>query len=160
YVKEGVKDLMIGRQWFDFLLGKNLVHLFLKIFPYAPSPEIVQVEEAAAQQVFADARRFLIIEIHAAGLHRINEWILEKVRIHRRENIGIRADMHSCQAMNAAHELTIAARIVRSPAPSLRREKILAAEFRTNILRWNRHRRGSETAEPSVIVAAAARWVF
>src|SRR5438105_13483785 len=62
--------------------------------------------------------------------------------------------------MDAAHKLAIAARIVRSPTPALRWEKILTAELGTYVLGRNRHSRYSESAEAPIIVTAAARWVF
>ena len=97
---------------------------------------------------------------HASGLDRVDIRELEKVRIHWRDDVGIRTDAQAGQAMNAAHELAITAGIVRSPTPALLWEKILTAKLRTLILWRNRHGRYSETAESPVVVTATSCWVF
>ena len=92
------------------------------------------------------ARNLLVVEGQSAGFDDVDVRKLEQVGIHDIDDVRMRVHGQAGQAMDAAHELAIRAGIVGRPAPTLRREEVASAEFRTVIRRGLGHGAAEEAA--------------
>ena len=133
---------------FYFVFPEKPSALFFKVFPFASTPEIIEVEEPASQQILPNLRGFLIRKYMPPGPSSKMKRIFKQVRIHRRDDVRIGAEAKASQAKNTAHEPAIAAGIVRPPTPALWWEKILTTKLGTLVLWRNRHRGDSEPPNP------------
>src|SRR5262245_10341186 len=116
------------------------------------------MQKTSAQQILAESIRFLITEVHTSDLDCVHKRKLEQVVVHNSDNVRIRIHSHAGQTIDPTHELAVAAGVVRSPSPALRRKEVTAAEFRANVpSRRNSHRKSRRT---EIAVTAAAVWVF
>src|SRR2546428_3825415 len=98
------------------------------------------MKEAATEKVLPKASGFLLTEVHLSGFHDVGKRVLEQIRVHDLDVVGIRENMLPCETLNRPHKLAVGARTIRGPAPALRREKAASAEFRTAVRSWVLHR--------------------
>src|SRR5688500_18854975 len=96
------------------------------------------MHEPATQQVLTQPCGILVIQIHAADFNGIDKREFENVVVQDLDDVWIGMNIDAGQPVNATHELAITARVIRSPAPTLRREEIAATELGTTKLRGRR----------------------
>src|SRR5262245_26273480 len=74
---------MIERKIPDLIFGKNLVHLLADILLLPGAPEIIEHQEPASKQIFAEASRIFFRKLHMSRLDNIYERELENILINR-----------------------------------------------------------------------------
>ena len=68
---------MRQRQHFHRSFGKNFSHLPFEVCFFSKAPEIIGMNEAAAQKIRAQDCRFFISQIQAARLDDVGIWVVE-----------------------------------------------------------------------------------
>jgi hypothetical protein len=70
-----MKDRIGARDVEDLSIGKDLLNLGLEIFPFIVTPEIVNHQEAAIEQVFPEDGHLEFLELEGARFDDVNKRI-------------------------------------------------------------------------------------
>src|SRR6185369_17571657 len=115
------------------------------------SPEVVDMKKSAAVKILSKARCLFLRKEQSTWFDNVNVRIGKQGRFHDIHDVRMRVNGQSGQAMNAANEFAIPARIVRTPSPTLNREEVAAAEFGTTKRSGLRHR----SPEPAAVAGGS-----
>ena len=88
------------------MVGQNAGHGVTEEFPLLGAPEVVDDEEAAAQQIFAEAGGLGIGEVPPAGLGGVDPGVIEEVLIGEAQMAGV-AGVEAGEALDAEGEVVI-----------------------------------------------------
>src|SRR5687767_5088140 len=81
-----MEDRMAKREFLGVIFRQDLLKLCLHIFPLILPPKVVEEDEAAAHDVFAESCCLLIGQFHKAGFDDVKEGIIKKPLIHDLES--------------------------------------------------------------------------
>lgn len=105
-IEEDVHERVVHFQFEDGLVTKGALHGFAKDLPFLWPIEIVDDEEAAAQQVFAQAGGFGVAQIPVAGLGGVDPGVVEKAVVGEWKMAGL-ADVEAGEAADAEGEVVV-----------------------------------------------------
>src|ERR1051325_7215854 len=97
-VENHVKDRMVHGQFHKIALrlGKDPLHLVVKVFPLQITPKIVRHEKTAIQQVIAKNLYLLLIQSPSPRFGHVNPRIVIEVPVVEPEKPAVRIDLQRC----------------------------------------------------------------
>src|SRR5690242_12285479 len=104
-IEKRVEYFVRDRQFFDFAVRENLLHLIERILPLVQAPKIIHVKEAAAVKVFAHAFGLGVGEVQRARFDYVYIRIVKQRGIHDPDRAEFLADVDVGQSLYAVHEL-------------------------------------------------------
>ncbi len=101
---------------------QDLADLTLPLLPGPFTPEVVHVQESTAQQVLAQPCGLVVAEAHRSHVRHEDERVVEQPVVREGDDdviglpVFIETDRGRGQFLEAAHEVDVAFRVVRSPS--------------------------------------------
>ena len=129
-----VENLVLQWQLDGFLVWKDPLHFPIEMIPLLRSPELVDHEESAGQQVATQGFGFRIGEDHRTRRDEKGEGVFEQLGIRQLYRDGIRIHLHRGQFLQSVGDIPIRFRIVSIPSASIVRRVLNPSESENVLL--------------------------
>ncbi len=114
-VVESMKDLVAALQVFDGAIGQHLAHAVHKVLPVLSAVKVVHHQEAALEQIFAQALGLVVGEGPGLHLHSVDPGIVEDfVGVERDDLLG-GAAIDARQPVHGDEKLAVGLGIIARP---------------------------------------------
>ena len=90
-----------------FSIREDAFDVRVEILPFIFAPEVVHHQEAAVQQIAAQAGDFFVRQIHLAGFDHVEERIVEDRLVGEFDNLSMRIDFQGRQFMQASESVLL-----------------------------------------------------
>ncbi len=110
-----MKGFVILRDVDNRAVRKDPVHRSLEGGPFERAVKIIDHQEPAAQQVIANSRRFLVVEVPVADLDRIDPREIVDIAVQRNQDAALVGRVHRGQPVDSLEEMMLGLGPVSAP---------------------------------------------
>ncbi len=114
-IVDAVKHRMLQRDFGRLTIRKHAFDFAVEVVPFVASPEVVDHQEAAMQQVASQRGHFLFTEYQLTRFNDVDERVVEQFRIGQSQDAPVRIHVQRCQLLQSPGEVEFRVRVVDVP---------------------------------------------